>query len=151
MKTIDIIKEIATHYIHALGQNRGVNKEIKSCQYLTKDGNRCAVGYCINDKYINKLETNALDVTELHTYFSLDTLDDILKERFKEQDIQFWIDLQLWHDSPANWHDEYITLLCKTQLVNLIIEWTDLDLKEAWIAVNEIVDTIPSNKIKNSE
>ena len=96
MKTkTEIIEETAAFYNLS---NRGYDKESNSCRYLTGDGKMCAVGRCL----INP-EEQQFNEEGAHTLLSCSF--DLLKKEYRIEDLDFWYNLQRFHDCRSNWTD----------------------------------------------
>lgn len=93
MKTkTDIINETIEYY---KTHKRGVNKG--TCFYY-RDDVMCAVGRCM--LYPERFgESSAISVI----FKRSNELDGALKPEYREHDISFWRDLQLFHDYFDNW------------------------------------------------
>lgn len=102
MKTkLEIIEETANFYTL---KNRGWNESAKSCEYLTKEGNMCAVGRCLMnalDIPSAYIDSGIKELSELHD----DGVDGLLKEEYRGHNDDFWMDLQNLHDNASMWTD----------------------------------------------
>lgn len=81
---------------------RGMNIREGECMYLTPDGCMCAVGRCMSDPQDgqHKIGNRALgDVP-------IDKLDLLLKSDYRGHNLDFWGDLQNFHDTPQYWETE---------------------------------------------
>ena len=96
----EIIKETAEFY--NLG-NRGKNGgDTHMCQYLSSEGNMCAVGRCIIPE---KLE-DFVEVYNSLRVISISDLEFYLQPQYRGHSLAFWNDLQHFHDHPTNWTEE---------------------------------------------
>ena len=80
----------------------GWNKSEGLCEYLTAEGNKCAVGKHLKEKpewqgYIGNIEgmVDSLDKRDMQ-------LDDVLKDEAKGIPIKVWKSMQRWHDELAS-------------------------------------------------
>ncbi len=100
-----IIKETAqTYNIHKRAESgRG------GCTYLNlKTLNKCAVGRCIKPE---KIVVKAIAEHEASVY-SLNwdfPIEEILEERYKGHELDFWNDLQLFHDEKTFWGESGVS------------------------------------------
>jgi len=98
MKKLEIIDETAEFYMEDVSR-RAMNST-GGCNYVTQDGRCCAVGRCM-------LDPPKPDSDAAKKYASdFDDLDSLLKPEYRGHSIQFWGQLQDWHDSSAYWNDE---------------------------------------------
>lgn len=102
MKTaIEIIEEISKYYIEDPTRRA---YRARGCSYLQENGNKCALGYCFNDKanfdYIGDIYDYIESQKEKNLNFSL---DQHLKEEYKGHSSSFWKSLQIFHDDENNW------------------------------------------------
>ena len=109
----EIIEETLEYYSK---NNRGLN-EHQDCVYLAENGDMCAVGRClidptkIEDGSIGMLFDNSLE------------LDKLLKEPYRGYSLDFWKDLQDFHDSPNYWEGNNLTLKGKQQYQELFSKY----------------------------
>lgn len=92
-----ILKETFDYY------NEDPTRRAKSdgrCQYLDNQGRMCAFGRCeidpplsdgISDSVIDRFDSNE------------DDMSDCLKEEYRGHSSNFWMDLQVFHDTDYNW------------------------------------------------
>lgn len=78
------------------------------CQYLTKEGNMCAVGRCLIDPSDSSLTDGFTGVTTVMVQ-DIPDLDSVLKEEYRGHRIDFWRELQMWHDNDKNFDSNGIT------------------------------------------
>lgn len=78
---------------------RGIELNYQMCQYWTDEGNMCAIGRCLKEpkKFENHLDENALELTDVD-------LEQFLKPEYLGHDINFWVQLQMFHDENFNWN-----------------------------------------------
>ncbi|HEY8361784.1 MAG TPA: hypothetical protein VIK77_02725 [Tissierellaceae bacterium] len=66
------------------------------CQYLTKEGNKCALGRYMVDGRHQEFNGGALS---LFNFFDLKSI--LCEEVNHIDDVDFWIEVQSWHDKFA--------------------------------------------------
>lgn len=79
---------------------------LQVCKYLTDDGRMCAVGRCLIPNQLMIAEDQSPQ-TYLNSSMSIGkvvNLEEILKEEYRGHDIQFWKDLQQFHDCVDIWY-----------------------------------------------
>lgn len=83
---------------HIAEFGRGVDAE-GLCTYLDVDtGKMCAVGRCM-------IDPSGIDVSSnVHALGGM--LEGRLKPEYRGHDLEFWYELQLFHDSPSNWNPD---------------------------------------------
>ena len=81
----------------------------EKCVYLSENGNKCAVGRCMNDKadfnfigYVDEYCNDNGLTSEEEEY----PLDAHLKEEYHGHTLQFWSNLQDLHDTSVFWNDK---------------------------------------------
>lgn len=107
---LEIINETVEYY-SADPSRRGTNGS--TCEYLTLFGQMCAVGRCM----INPKGKEG-GVTELGTGFQL-----MLKKEYRGHSIDFWQDLQGFHDSSWYWDEKGLTRRGNAALQSLLKDW----------------------------
>lgn len=134
MKTkVEIIQETGEYYNLS---NRGYNysDDVMDCVYLSPEGNRCAVGRCILDDRVEELQktSSGLPTTSVYHLFGSENmverigdLDSYLKEEYRGHSIEFWHDLQTFHDFEPYWGEDGITDYGKKRMEELISDWKD--------------------------
>ena len=103
MKTkLEIINMVANHYNK---KNRA--KTDYGCRYITDDGRMCAVGICMTDgaledfkHHFGGVQSIAKSITKSGMEGSIDVL---LKDEYKGHDLEFWSELQYFHDREILW------------------------------------------------
>tara|TARA_B110000211_G_C13612600_1_gene349615 strand:+ start:174 stop:545 length:372 start_codon:yes stop_codon:yes gene_type:complete len=92
------------------------------CEYLTKDGRKCAVG-----KHMKKgrWQTQITDIIGINKHFDLDKVlkKSALKQGFT---IEQWLLIQRYHDKCASYSDK----LVMNFIVKRLEESLDIDLTE---------------------
>ncbi len=80
---------------------RGLSSDDSSCLFLTFEGNNCAVGRYLNKKDLKSLETNhKLDDSIRGLIMDKVKLSSTIIKRLP---LQFWEDLQNFHDRDNHW------------------------------------------------
>lgn len=99
MKTkLQIINETVRYYST---HKRGYNEYSGGCEYLTEEGNMCAVGRCLLKKEVSKL-SGIGDYEELSDIYDYNVP---FKASYKGHESEFWTNLQSLHDVQANWKE----------------------------------------------
>jgi hypothetical protein len=116
MKTkVEIIEETADFYNTT---NRGMLGRY-TCIYLSEiTGNKCAVGRCMTDEGLKDYGNVGGDVGELN--YTAKGLDSILKDEYKGHDVDFWKDLQRFHDEYNYWNETGLSEMGKIRKNSLI-------------------------------
>jgi hypothetical protein len=70
----------------------------ESCVYLNSEGDSCAVGRCIP---LNRLKS--LSDSNGKAADDFDDLDSLLRWDYRGHDVDFWCELQEFHDNYDNW------------------------------------------------
>jgi hypothetical protein len=70
------------------------------CQYITDNGNMCAVGRCMTEEAIEEYGSFSNDVSDLAWESSgqYDSIDALLKPEYQGHKVEFWQNLQVYHD-----------------------------------------------------
>ena len=118
---VEIIEETANFYNLT---NRGYDDSIDQCVYKNGEDKKCAVGRCLNSETtphnIFKFRGDAEDLESF--CISQDIfLEDLFLEQYKGHKIEFWMDLQNFHDKHEYWNEDGLTeggLVMKEQLLN---------------------------------
>lgn len=93
--------EILDFIVSYIGEN-GRGKAVGGyCEYLTKEGKRCAHSICIDDTFL---------VNNAHSFGNAENViddfgDDIHKPEFRGKSIDFWLSVQILHDDDFNWNE----------------------------------------------
>ncbi len=122
MTAIEIIEETAAAYT---SKNRAIAPS-GNCVYLAENGNKCAVGRCLNPsglKFAMELreETGVGELAEYAADAGL-SFDDLLEEKYKGHGEEFFAALQSFHDHDKFWSDSglsYWGQLKKQELLEL--------------------------------
>jgi hypothetical protein len=110
----EIVRETAAFYN---SKNRGTSEKdygngymASTCQYLTADNKKCAVGRCMTTK---GLETVLRDFSDKGVCSLQDNieggLDNVLKKKYRGHHYTFWGRLQNLHDNRLSWDENGIT------------------------------------------
>lgn len=104
---VEIIEETAAFY--NLG-NRGYNSNTGHgegfCVYRTSDNRRCGVGRCLTEKGLISFVKNGVASIK---YEPRSLLENNLKEEYKGHEVDFWSDIQSFHDTHLHWNQEGIS------------------------------------------
>lgn len=97
---LNLIEETVNHYTSA-GNKRAFNGN--TCVYLTEiDGKEamCAVGRCMHSPW--QFRDRGFG---MHTLLQKcdGNVDDVLKEEYRGFHVDFWVELQNFHDLSDNW------------------------------------------------
>ena len=93
LSKVDILKEIAQVY-----SLRSRAMDGMSCVYLSPEGRKCAFSYCCTDAGVKELALANTGISGLDH-----KPDYYLKECYKGHSVEFWLDVQEFHDCYANW------------------------------------------------
>lgn len=110
-------------------ENRGLSP-MGQCQYLTVDGKMCAVGRCMinpgNKDYVNKYNHD-LNHTNTFTiaFEDIENRCQHLKEEYRGHSVEFWTDLQRWHDCEDNFQDNEISQRGLNDIEKLKSKWSE--------------------------
>jgi hypothetical protein len=96
---IALIKETVNYYKDVT--RRSLSPLGNSCYYVSDDGNKCAVGRCLDLRKFNKnLEGNSIQ----------DIYDEVVfKEKYQGYPLDLWLDLQELHDNNSHWDSKGLT------------------------------------------
>lgn len=126
MTKVDIINETVEFY-SADPKRRSyyIDEENNpKCLYNGKNGEHCAVGRCLEDKYHemgSELFGNSFAIRDFFVKNDCESLDEMLKEQYRGHERMFWSELQRLHDNPRNWIEigiSQIGQLFVDQLIN---------------------------------
>ena len=100
---LDILEDTVTFYGEDPKERRCITYE-GDCQYTWGD-NHCAIGRYLKPKYqIETWRDNGESVRGLMDCSEdFSEIDWCLKDEVHGVDVEFWIDLQILHDSRLNW------------------------------------------------
>lgn len=123
MTKLEIIDELIVNGYAKNPKTRGVHPNTTNCIYKNLEtGNRCAVGKCITEEYIDKIGQFEGSVTTLENYMLSQhdkTLDDIMIEKYRGHDSEFWSLVQIYHDSDLNFNEDGLTIKGESRLERL--------------------------------
>ncbi len=82
--------------------------------YNAYNGTYCAVGRCFEDKWKRVdddfvLENNDADIESMYIKNGFDSLDEMLKPKYRGHEVEFWEELQRLHDNSCNWNSQGIS------------------------------------------
>lgn len=100
---LEIVNETVAFY-NADVTKRSIDEQ-DDCLYNGYDGNRCAIGRCMVDALKEQgmeLKGNRGGFQNLAIQNDL-TLDEILEERYRGHEHDFWVKLQQLHDDSTFW------------------------------------------------
>lgn len=106
----EIIEETVAYY--SKNTARRSVAESGGCAYVSEIGNNCAIGRCMTPRYkerVRAMEANEKIAEEMYEDLGFDSLDSVLKKKYRGHDSLFWARLQQLHDAKENWNDEGIT------------------------------------------
>lgn len=123
MTRTEIINETANFYNL---KNRGTKAGTRTaCSYLTEEGLKCAFGRCMTDDALVTYGNYDRWVHELKLKVN-DDLDSILKPEYHGHNVNFWSEIQMFHDDPDNWNYEGITEIGELQRKVLLEKWAEI-------------------------
>lgn len=110
----EIIEETAEEYN---SKNRAtaylMSAELAVCKYITENGKMCAVGRCMK----NPVDRSA----QIDVVYRRFGGDDLFKDEYKGHSVQFWTDLQNFHDTKKNWNKNGLSKRGETTKKHLIV------------------------------
>lgn len=127
MNAAEIFLETARYY--AKDPNRRAvlvspGTGLVTCEYHTADGNKCAVGRCLNKAYLKKLTgyenhwgTSVADIVERFEV----TVDEMLMPRYRGHSLSFWSEVQRLHDTQENWCGSGMSRVGKNRLAEMLL------------------------------
>jgi hypothetical protein len=101
---LEILNETIAFY-NADVTKRSKNKSA-DCSYNGVDGKHCAVGRCLLPEYHAQGETlkgNHLGILTLYMRNNKANLDEMLQEKYRGHENDFWLSLQDLHDKEELW------------------------------------------------
>jgi hypothetical protein len=104
-------------------------KDVTKCLYNGKNGEHCAVGRCLEDKYHEMgqdLPKNSFALLDLFEGNDVKGLDEMLKEQYRGHEAQFWAELQRLHDNPRNWTETGISQIGQIHIDKVIQQYKNL-------------------------
>ena len=131
MKKVDIINETIKFYSKDPSRR---STKAKKCLYKGPNDKRCAFGRCMTEEALKLIDekTNGQLLSFLIDTLSYNSddikeLDDIVQDKYKGHDIEFWKDLQLLHDDELNWNTDEnkgLSMVGKREAKELITEYS---------------------------
>jgi len=124
--------------------NRRMNNK-GSCEYMTKDGKKCIVGMCMQDVEYDKFEEVASELQYTYTWMEKHNLnpeyketedgmelvyvelDSVLRLEYRGFPIDFWTDLQVFHDNSRNFTNVGFTELGEIHYQQLVKKYGNLE------------------------
>lgn len=103
---LEIFNETVEYYSTNPAKKRG--KGSLGCQYLTDEGQMCAVGRCCVDPspdWIGGCDS-IRSAKDMRNFIEL---EDLLKPEYRGHTIRFWQDLQSFHDSSEHFTAKGLT------------------------------------------
>lgn len=73
------------------------------CLYLTPNGQKCAVGRCMENEHAEALQGKLLGLDEAVASLGLHHVDDLLRHEYTGKPAEFWEELQSLHDRDDCW------------------------------------------------
>lgn len=104
LTALEIIDETVAFYSEDVSRR---SLEGGRCIYLSPTGAKCGVGRCMNEDGLQKFGGSVDSVGSLE--FDGDTFDDFLQDQYHGQNLNFWGEIQLFHDISRNWNSSAIT------------------------------------------
>lgn len=109
---LGLLEETVNYYKSDPEARRAVDDKGR-CNYLNKEGSKCAVGRCLTDESLDKIVEDKLtssSVTQLdYEYKNEGGIESLLKDQYRGFPIAFWIDLQKIHDREMFWTSKELT------------------------------------------
>lgn len=104
MTKIEIIEETVVYY---KANPRSITKS-NSCVYFNEEnGAMCAFSRCCTEESVKQLH----DFCEGNGVSGIDHFNNFLKEEYKGHERNFWVDIQILHDSGSYWDGNELTSL----------------------------------------
>ena len=120
MKTkLEILTETYLFY-HGDVSRRAVVKG--NCKYHTEDGRRCAIGRCIEGKEMNHF-MDRIKYDESANPIFQPYMIPYMKENYQINDVEFWLDVQKFHDCPSYWEYYGLTNLGEIAYQKLLVKY----------------------------
>lgn len=95
----EIIDETVEYY---KTHERGYDASINVCVYTSSTDAKCAIGFRMNPKSLEKYKNYQGAVDDLLSDSS-ENIDNILELKYKGHDLEFWLEIQSFHDNSRNW------------------------------------------------
>lgn len=110
MTKTEILNETVAFYSADPQKLRSYNGT--ACVYNGENGTHCAIGRCLLKELRDRgheLIGNFTDFVDLYERNGATSLDDILEEKYRGHDEDFWAELQSLHDNKTYWDASGIT------------------------------------------
>ena len=123
----EIINETVKYYDKDVGR-RALGFD--GCMYNGYDGTYCAVGRCFDDKWKRvddnfTLEGNNSDIQTMYEENGFNSLDEMLKPKYRGHKEEFWYEIQRLHDNGSNWTLEGISIQGQATVDRLLKDWSE--------------------------
>lgn len=119
LSTTHIINETANYY-NLNPKMRAYNEKLDRCEYQTSDGRNCALGRCM----IDPNEVSNVGPRNLAKECEGEGFDELLKPEYHGHSIDFWDDLQNFHDNQENWTTDGMSAQGQSRLRLLHDRWS---------------------------
>lgn len=102
-------EEIVLETIEYYSKNpRSVDADSGSCMYLSSTGAMCAVGRCMTEDGLKKVndcekKNGPAGLNFILGLINVVNIDELLKPEYHGHDIYFWRTLQTFHDQSSIW------------------------------------------------
>jgi hypothetical protein len=104
-----LLQETVEYYSVDPENKRGFDEERELCEYVTDEGQMCAVGRCMSDEGRRRYGSYEGDYEDL--IGTATTQESIFPEERLGYANQFWRDVQSLHDVKAHWDKDGLTPL----------------------------------------
>ena len=125
MKTKQQILKETLEYYHEDTSRRATNKG-GGCEYLTEDGRMCAFGRCeiqaLHAPWSDS--SNKLQESVSGRFNDENDMNQTLKEEYRGHSMEFWSDLQHFHDSPNYWTETGVSACGLNHFNKLMVEFS---------------------------
>lgn len=114
----EIINETAQYTL----KTRGYDNTFGGCKYLTDDGKMCAAGRCMTKEaaeFYTKRGGSVVTIAEDLFVKESKEFDSLLQEEYRGHSVEFWQDLQTFHDVSRNFTDDGLTEVGEKRLQEL--------------------------------
>lgn len=127
----EIIEETARFYSEDTGRRAFNDRD--ACLYQADDGRQCAVGRCLLPEEAEKLlgwegavHSLAMRLKENKGENGEYSLDPILEEKYRGHELDFWAELQAFHDDEFHWNEgDGLSHQGVIRLLHLLDYWGD--------------------------
>lgn len=115
---LEILQETYNYY---LDPSKRATNDTGGCQYRTEDGRMCAVGRCLtNPKAMQEFEHGVEKFIGEGVY-----IERRLKPEYRGHSLEFWEDIQRWHDSYSNFVEDKISVKGEQHYQRLVERYTE--------------------------